>query len=95
MKAFNQYLRKDENLKKVQRLFPIIATTSVSAHKVGSPGVHFDMVVMDEASQGNVAIALVPILRGKNLMLVGDPQQLNPVILLNPIDNQKLRKTKF
>ena len=92
VKAFNQYLRKDENLKKFQRIFPIIATTSVSAHKVGSPGVHFDMVVMDEASQGNVAISLVPILRGKNLMLVGDPQQLNPVILLNPIDNQKLRK---
>lgn len=92
VKAFNDYLKNDENLKKFQQIFPIIATTSISAHKVGKPGVHFDMVIMDEASQGNSAISLVPIIRGESLMLVGDPQQLNPVILLNPIDNLKLRK---
>ena len=50
------------------------------------------MVIMDEASQGNIATSLVPIIRGESLMLVGDPQQLNPVILLNQIDNLKLRK---
>lgn len=92
VKAFNAYLRKDDNLKKFQRIFPIIATTSISAHKIGNPGVHFDMVIMDEASQGNAAVSMVPIIRGTNLMLVGDPQQLNPVILLNSIDNMKLRK---
>lgn len=92
VKAFNDYLHKDENLKKFQRIFPIIATTSISSHKIGKPGVHFDMVIMDEASQGNIAISLVPIIRGERLMLVGDPQQLNPVILLNPIDNLMLKK---
>ena len=92
IKAFNEYLRNDDNLKKFQRIFPIIATTSISAHKIGKPGELFDMVVMDEASQGNVATSLVPIIRGERLMLVGDPQQLNPVILLNPVDNQKLRQ---
>ncbi len=92
VKAFNEYLRNEDNLKKFQRIFPIIATTSISAHKVGIPGVHFNMVVMDEASQGNIATSLVPIIRGESLMLVGDPQQLNPVILLNPVENQKLRK---
>lgn len=92
VKAFNTYLKKEENLKKFQRIFPIIATTSISAHKVGEPGPCFDMVIMDEASQGNVAVSLVPILRGQNLMLVGDPQQLSPVILLNGIDNATLRK---
>ena len=50
------------------------------------------MVVMDEASQGNIATSLVPIIRSESLMLVGDPQQLNPVILLNPVNNQRLRK---
>lgn len=92
VKAFNDYLKNDENLKKFQKIFPIIATTSISAHKLGKPGVHFDMVIMDEASQGNIATSLVPIIRGESLMLVGDPQQLNPVILLNQIDNLKLRK---
>lgn len=70
----------------------MIATTSISAHKLGEPGTYFDMVIMDEASQGNIAVSLVPIIRGRNLMLVGDPQQLSPVIVLDPVDNAKLKK---
>ena len=50
------------------------------------------MTIMDEASQCNVAISLVPIIRGEKLMLVGDPQQLNPVILLGELTNKKLRR---
>ena len=92
VKAFNDYLKKPENVKKLQRIFPIVATTSVSSHKIGQPEVYFDMVIMDEASQGNIAVSLVPILRGKNLMLVGDPQQLSPVVLLDELDNAKLRR---
>ena len=46
------------------------------------------MVIMDEASQCNTAMSLVPILRGNSLMLVGDPQQLSPVIVLDPKDNE-------
>lgn len=92
VKEFNNYLKKPENLKKFQRIFPIVATTSVSAHKIGQPETCFDMVIMDEASQGNIAVSLVPIIRGRSLMLVGDPQQLSPVILLDAADNAKLRK---
>ena len=87
---FNKYLSVTENVKKLQRVFPIILTTCISAHKIGQPGVMFDMVIMDEASQCNTAMSLVPILRGENLMLVGDPQQLNPVILLDELTNRKL-----
>lgn len=89
---FNRYIGKGENLKKLLRIFPVVATTCISAHKLGEPEPYFDMVIMDEASQGNTAVSLVPIIRGENLMLVGDPQQLNPVILLNEKDNEKLRK---
>lgn len=92
MQQFNAYIRKAENLKKFQKIFPIIATTSISAHKLGEPGTYFDMVIMDEASQGNIAMSLVPIIRGRSLMLVGDPQQLSPVILLHPADNERLKK---
>ena len=62
VRLFNAYLKKAENLKKLQRIFPVIATTSISAHKLGEPGVYFDMVIMDEASQGNTAVSLVPII---------------------------------
>ena len=50
------------------------------------------MVIMDEASQCNTAVSLTPIVRGRKLMLVGDPQQLNPVILLDEASNERLRR---
>lgn len=87
-----KYISDDENLIRFQQIFPVVATTCISAHRLGSPGRHFDMTVMDEASQSNTAVSLVPILRGETLMLVGDPQQLNPVILLDEVTNQKLRR---
>lgn len=90
--AFNKYLSKTENLKKFLRIFPFVATTCISAQRLGDPEPVFDMVIMDEASQCNTAVSLVPILRGESLMLVGDPQQLQPVILLNPRDNEILKR---
>lgn len=50
------------------------------------------MVIIDEASQCNTAMSLVPIIRGNNLILVGDPQQLNPVLILDKNVNTTLRK---
>lgn len=90
--AFHRYLKDRDGLRRFLRIFPIVATTCISAHRLGSPEAYFDMTVMDEASQCNTAVGLVPVLRGKNLMLVGDPQQLNPVILLDEVTNQRLRK---
>ena len=89
---FNTYLKKTENVKKLQNIFPIIITTCISAHRIGTAKPMFDMVIIDEASQCNTAVSLVPIIRGESLMLVGDPQQLNPVILLDKMYNEKLRK---
>ncbi|MCM1187114.1 MAG: AAA domain-containing protein [Lachnoclostridium sp.] len=89
---FQGYLSNTSNVKKLQKIFPVIITTCISAHKLGEPKPIFDMVIIDEASQCNTAVSLVPIIRGENLMLVGDPQQLNPVILLDELTNQKLRK---
>lgn len=92
LKEFNRYLMDEEKLRMFIRIFPICATTCISAHKLGEPKRYFDMVIIDEASQCNTAISLVPIIRGENLMLVGDPQQLNPVVLLNQRDNSVLKK---
>lgn len=89
---FNKYISDNRNVKKLQRVFPIIATTSISAHKIGHPDVLFDLSIMDEASQGNISLSLIPIIRGRNLMMVGDPQQLRPVILIDDISNNYLMK---
>ena len=90
--AFAKYLADKKNLQRLQKIFPIIATTCVSAHRLGEPEPMFDMVIMDEASQCNTAVSLVPVVRGNNLMLVGDPQQLSPVILLDDLVNERLKK---
>lgn len=92
VKKFQEYLRKPENLKRFLKIFPIVVTTCISAHKLGEPEPYFDMMIMDEASQCNIAVGLVPILRAKKALLVGDPQQLNPVIVLDDSTNQKLKK---
>ena len=49
------------------------------------------MVILDEASQGKLSTSLIPIIRGKRLMLVGDPQQLNPVVMLDTATNEQLK----
>ena len=92
VKAFNQYLSVEENVRKFLRIFPVVATSCISSHKIGSPKAYFDITIMDEASQCNMAMSLLPIIRGENLMLVGDPQQLNPVILLDEKSNAVLRQ---
>ncbi len=89
--AFHGYLKETANLKRFQRIFPVIATTCYSSYRLGAPKPQFDMTVMDEASQCSTAVSLVPIIRGERLMLVGDPQQLNPVILLDEVTNRRLR----
>ncbi len=92
LEEFRSWIGKAGNIKRLLRIFPVVATTCISAHKLGEPEPYFDMTIIDEASQCNLALSLVPIIRGKSLMLVGDPQQLSPVILLDQKDNEVLRK---
>lgn len=91
IKLFNQFTGNTDNLLKLLRIFPVVITTCLSAHKLGEGQPVFDMVLMDEAGQCSTATALIPIIRGKNLMLVGDPQQLSPVVLLTQENNRYLK----
>lgn len=90
---FMKYLSDPGHLKALQRIFPVIATTCISAHRLGPPAPSFDIAIIDEASQCDTATTLVPILRGNNLVLVGDPQQLNPVVVIDKADNLALRRS--
>lgn len=92
VKRFNKYVSVGKNLRMLQRVFPVIATTCISARLLGPAQPSFDITIIDEASQCDTATALVPILRGNNLVLVGDPQQLNPVVMLDKSDNMALRR---
>lgn len=92
LKKFSEFLKSKENIFRLTKIFPIVAATCISAEKIGTPHIYFDMTIIDEASQCDTAHSLLPILRGNQLMLVGDPQQLNPVILLDQKDNDALKR---
>ena len=87
---FNKYLKEDKNLKRFTDIFPIIVSTNVSSEKLGEPKPHFDLCIMDEAGQCNVASSLVPIVRADDLLLVGDTNQLQPVTVIETDINDHL-----
>lgn len=91
-REFKRYLSSDINLAKFQKIFPVIISTNLSCVYLGGSNINFDFVMMDEAGQCNVANALIPICRGKRVVLIGDPQQLRPVILLDENHNKLLMK---
>jgi superfamily I DNA and/or RNA helicase len=52
-------------------------------------GVHFDLVVMDEASQIRPEDALGAIVRGRQIVVVGDPKQLPPTSFFEKVDRDE------
>lgn len=90
VKSFNNWVKDDDNMKLLMQAFPIILTTNISASRLGTTKVKFDLAIIDEAGQCNVAHALLPIARANNLLLVGDINQLRPVILLEDSVNDEL-----
>lgn len=94
LKEFKGYISDDDNLQALLKVFPVILTTNMSSLKLGSPTPHFDLTIMDEAGQCAAPFAISPIARGENLLLVGDPNQLKPVVQLDQRTNEIL-KEKF
>ncbi|OUM64463.1 hypothetical protein PIROE2DRAFT_60667 [Piromyces sp. E2] len=83
IREFNKYCSEKRNMEKLLEVFPIILSTNISSQKLGPPNMMFDLVIMDEAGQCNISTALIPITKAKNLLVVGDPYQLRPIIKIN------------
>lgn len=65
---------------KVSKLFSCWAVTSLSARgKVPFEAGYFDLVVIDEASQCDIASALPLLYRAKRSVIIGDPMQLRHI----------------
>ncbi len=84
---FLAFLREEDGMEKLLDVFPIVISTNLSSAKLGSPKPYFDICIMDEAGQCNVATSLISIVRAKKSVLVGDIQQLQPVITLEKSNN--------
>ncbi len=90
VRRFNKWLRNDINLRRLLSIFPIVICTNISCEKLGSPKPQFNLVIMDEAGQCNTATSLMPIVRGADLLLVGDTNQLQPVTVIEQNVNEHL-----
>jgi hypothetical protein len=72
-----QLFEKIPNL--IRRLKPCLMMSPISVSQFLIPGgLHFDLVVFDEASQIYSEDAVGSIYRGDNLVVAGDPKQLPP-----------------
>jgi hypothetical protein len=81
----NQALRNQLRAKQrlVSHLFSCWAVTSLSARgRVPFTAGHFDLLVIDEASQCDIASALPLLFRAKRSVIIGDPQQLRHISAL-------------
>lgn len=59
----------------------VICTTNSNAKSIFLDKIDFDLVLIDEAAQSTEPSCLIPISKGKKVILVGDHKQLPPTIL--------------
>ncbi|MCZ8145845.1 DEAD/DEAH box helicase [Flavobacterium sp.] len=89
VKEFNTWLSNDKNLEKLTKVFPIILTTNISSRRLGQR-FKFDLLTIDEAGQCEIPTSLIPISKCKNMVLIGDTNQLKPIIVFDKEKNSKL-----
>lgn len=89
IKEFNTWLSDDDNLEKLTKVFPIILTTNISSRRLGQK-FKFDLLTIDEAGQCEIPTSLIPISKCKNMVLIGDTNQLKPIIVFDKEKNEKL-----
>jgi very-short-patch-repair endonuclease len=78
---------------KVTKLFSCWAVTSLSARgKVPFEPAYFDLVVIDEASQCDIASALPLLYRAKRAVIIGDPMQLRHISSLTRQKESELQQ---
>jgi very-short-patch-repair endonuclease len=76
---------------KTTKALPCWAVTSLSARgRVPFTAAEFDLVVIDEASQCDIASAVPLLFRGKRAVVLGDPQQLRHISRLSEQRDQAL-----
>ncbi|KAJ7253012.1 P-loop containing nucleoside triphosphate hydrolase protein [Mycena haematopus] len=91
-------LRKEYRQREGGVVNSVLAETQVvlaTCHSAGGRQLRnqeFDVIIIDEATQALEAVCWVPILKGKKLILAGDPMQLPPTVL--SVD-KKVKKPKI
>lgn len=86
--------QQERLFKRISKVLPVWSVTNLSAggHFPFSPSV-FDLVIIDEASQSDIASAIPLLYRAKQAIIIGDPQQLKHISsIARSQDNQLLER---
>ncbi|MGM0601866.1 MAG: IGHMBP2 family helicase [Bacillota bacterium] len=73
----------------------VVCTTNITAGSELLEDQYFDLVVLDEATQATEPSALIPYLKGKKTILIGDHKQLPPTVLSKKALEQGLDRSLF
>ena len=92
--VFVEDLRKQKKklFSSVVKAFPAICVSNLSVRHVAPLSVEaVDLVVIDEASQCDIASSLPMLVRGKRAVVIGDEKQLIHISNISKIDDQQLQ----
>jgi very-short-patch-repair endonuclease len=77
-------------------IFKAVSITSLSAQKIPFTKNYFDLLIIDEASQCDVASTIPLLYRAKRVVIIGDSKQLNHIDnLKSEVDNELINKYKI
>ncbi len=94
-KNLNREARELESylVSKILEESPVITSTLIGSTHEFIRDIDYDVVVIDEAGQALEAACWVPILKGKKVVLAGDPFQLPPTVKSREAAQKGLSKT--
>ena len=87
-------LRKEKKrlFSSVSKAFPALSVANLSVRHVAPLDIGiFDLVVIDEASQCDIASALPMLIRTKRAVIIGDEKQLIHVSNISKVDDQQIQ----
>lgn len=88
-----QDLSSLEGSKRLLKEYPIVLSTTFSAKSSLHEGIVYDYLIIDEASQVDIATGALALSCAKNVVIVGDTKQLpNIVEKTKGVESEKLRK---
>lgn len=86
---------EDRAIKRLIESVDVVCATNTTAGSDILAGHKFDWVCIDEATQATEPSCLIPITKGKKLVMAGDHRQLPPTVLSEEAQNQGLSRTLF
>ncbi|MEM2452395.1 MAG: AAA domain-containing protein [Candidatus Methanomethylicia archaeon] len=89
IKNRNKMIR--EECEKLINEIPIIGSTLVKSQLPPLWNIDFDIVIIDEASQASITLALLAMVKGRKWILVGDHKQLLPIFRDKRVSNIESR----